>query len=127
MEKLIIAETSRSPKINFDPDSGLLQLRGKSIMESPEEFYQPVMDWLDKYQPPAGLQVVARLLFYYYNTGSTKQVIEFLKKLEDVSKKSSSMKIIWEYETDDDDAKWDGETMQKMINVPFEIVEIPEE
>ncbi|MBI2967167.1 MAG: DUF1987 domain-containing protein [Bacteroidetes bacterium] len=126
MDKLIIPETPRTPMVNFDPDAGIFEIRGRSIPENPEKFYTPLVEWLDRYTVKQDCPVTVKVLLYYYNTASSKRVVELFRKLDEVHKKGTIMKIIWEYERGDDDARWDGETMAKIISVPFEFVEIEE-
>ena len=75
--------------------------------------------------------IIVKVSLYYYNTGSTKRILALFRKLDEVYKKAipngATMKIIWQFESNDEDTKFDGEAMAKMVSVPFEIVEVPEE
>ena len=45
---LIIEATEQTPKVAFYAQHGNFSIVGKSLPESGEGFYQPVLEWLDK-------------------------------------------------------------------------------
>ena len=45
MEKFVIKETAKTPSINFDPEHGLFEIKGKSIPENSIEFYSPLLEF----------------------------------------------------------------------------------
>ena len=49
MKELIINETQNTPGVNFNPFDGILEIEGKSIPEKPDEFYNPLLDWINQY------------------------------------------------------------------------------
>jgi hypothetical protein len=49
MNILEISPTDDSPEINFNPDSGIFELKGKSLPEDVSSFYNPVIEWLEEY------------------------------------------------------------------------------
>ena len=49
MESIKIDGTPKTPTVNFDIESGLLELIGRSIPENSIEFYKPVLEGLDQY------------------------------------------------------------------------------
>ncbi len=46
MENLIIEGSKTKAYINFNKDSGLLEIGGESYPENALEFFKPVYDWL---------------------------------------------------------------------------------
>ncbi|MBL4625712.1 MAG: DUF1987 domain-containing protein, partial [Flavobacteriales bacterium] len=64
----------------------------------------------------------------YFNTSSSKCILDVFKKLEAIHNSgNSSILINWHYEEDDEDMLEAGEDYQAIINVPFKMVEIEEE
>ena len=49
METLIIQETKRSPSVNLNSDSGILEFKGISTSENIIKFFEPIIDWAIKY------------------------------------------------------------------------------
>ncbi len=49
MEPLLIEGKINTPSVNFNSDSGLLNIEGRSIPENPVKFYLPIEDWIVNY------------------------------------------------------------------------------
>ena len=49
MESLQLEGNPKTPTVNFDPETGLFELKGRSIPENSIDFYKPLIDWLDRY------------------------------------------------------------------------------
>jgi hypothetical protein len=120
---LYIAEpTEDSPKVQLNSETGVLMFSGTSIPENSEEFYGPVLNWLDDFislKPPA---VEVNFKLDYFNTSSSKYILEILRTIERISDVSKIV-VKWHYLTDDDDMREAGEDYQIMVKLPFEMVE----
>ena len=49
MKELVIEKTVKTPYVNFDAQSGILKIIGRSIPENPEEFYSKLFNWVHEY------------------------------------------------------------------------------
>ncbi len=122
MKEVKIDGTAKTPSIHFKED-GQLHLKGRSIPENSIEFYKPLVDWLDEYgQNPQGKTEV-HVQLEYFNTSSSKCILDLFKKLESISKQGHDVTIKWYYEEDDEDMLEAGEDYQSIISVPFEMIE----
>ena len=120
MEILNITPTEKTPEVKFDIE-GTLYIGGRSVHEHPDNFYNEIIDIVDKTKEGKKLQVV--LDFEYFNTGAAKMILKLLQKISE-RKKSE---VIWKYEFGDDDMQEAGEDYASMINnVSFNLVEKPE-
>lgn len=126
METISIEGTPKTPTITFDTNKGFLEIKGRSIPENSIEFYKPLVDWLEKYatKPQAATNVNIQL--EYFNTSSSKCILDVFKKLEAINKSGSQVVINWFYEEDDEDMLEAGEDYQAIINVPFKMVQVTE-
>ena len=124
MENINIDGTPKTPTIHFNKDSGVLEIKGRSIPENSIEFYKPMLDWIEAYAkaPKGDTQVNIKL--EYFNTSSSKCILDVFKKLETVT--GTKMVINWFYEQDDEDMLEAGEDYQAIINVPFKMIQIEE-
>jgi hypothetical protein len=128
MDALKIEGPPKTPTVNFDAANGVLLLKGRSIPENSIEFYKPIVDWLDKYSGNAKPQTAVNIQLEYFNTSSSKCILDVFKKLETIHNGGKSqITINWHYEEDDEDMLEAGEDYQAIINVPFKMVEIEEE
>ena len=127
MEILHIEGTAKTPTIKFDPAKGVVELKGRSIPENSIEFYKPLIDWLDKYSQSPQKNTEVNIQLEYFNTSSSKCILDVFKKLESINKSASSEVVInWFYEEDDEDMSEAGEDYQAIIQVPFKMVMVKE-
>lgn len=124
MEKIAIEGTPKTPTINFDMGSGILEIKGRSIPENSIEFYKPLVDSLEKYAARPQNLTKVNIQLEYFNTSSSKCILDIFKKLEYIHKNGSEIVINWYYEEDDEDMLEAGEDYQAIINVPFKMVQI---
>jgi hypothetical protein len=124
MEPLLIEGTPKTPSIRFESEQGLIEIKGRSIPENSIEFYKPLVDWLEKYgEGPAALTKV-NIQLEYFNTSSSKCILDVFKKLESIHKAKHEVIINWYYEEDDEDMLEAGEDYESIIRVPFKMIEI---
>ena len=125
MDKLKIEPDNKTPFINFNSESGVLEIKGKSIPENSVEFYRPVYAWLDEYalNPKSKTNLVVEL--EYFNTSSSKCLLDIFRKLEPLQKNSKSeVTVTWLYEEDDEDMQEAGEDYQTIVKLPFTISKV---
>ena len=128
MEPLILAGTDKTPNINFDPSSGLLAITGRSIPENSLDYYAPIMEWLDNYSEGAAAQTTVNIHLEYFNTASSKCILDLMKKLSSIhEKKQSEVVINWHYDEDDEDMLEAGEDYEAITVVPFKMIEVEDE
>jgi hypothetical protein len=126
MEAISIEGTPKTPTIKFDPATGFLELKGRSIPENSIEFYKPLIDLLDKYSANPKPATNVNVQLEYFNTSSSKCILDLFKKLEAINNNGSKVTINWHYEEDDEDMLEAGEDYQAIINLPFNMVQVEE-
>ena len=116
MESLNLAETEDKPKIVLDKQNGIFEISGRSLPEDPADFYRPVLKWVRDYagHPNPSTEFVFKL--EYYNTGSSKIILDLLYELE----KIKGARIQWHFHDDDEDMEEAGEEFAELVDVPFE-------
>jgi len=119
--------SQKTPTINFDSESGKIEMKGRSIPENAIEFYKPLVAWLDEYANTAQGLTEANIQLEYFNTSSSKCILDVFKKLETINQKDGSEVIInWYYEEDDEDMLEAGEDYQSILKIPFKMIEMEE-
>ncbi len=116
--------SAKTPNLDFNASTGVFQISGRSIPENSVEFYKPVLEWLDAYAKEAQPKTIANIKLEYFNTSSSKCILDVLKKFEAIGKAGNDIVVRWHYESDDEDMQETGEDYKSIINVPFELVEI---
>lgn len=127
MESISIKGTAKTPTVEFDAGSGKIEIKGRSIPENSIEFYKPLVDWLDSYAASPHAQTQVNIQLEYFNTSSSKCILDVFKKLEVIHKEGHDVKINWFFEEDDEDMLEAGEDYQSIIKIPFKMIETEEE
>ena len=116
----------KTPNINFDDTTGLLELKGRSIPENSIDFYKPLIDWVDRYARTPQPKTSIHVQLEYFNTSSSKCILDLFKKLEAIRTNGGEIMVFWHYEADDEDMLEAGEDYQAIINIPFKMIQIAE-
>jgi hypothetical protein len=124
MKKLSIDGSSKTPSIMFDADKGMLEIKGRSIPENSIEFYKSLVDWLDEYSQSPAASTSVKIQLEYFNTSSSKCILDVFKKLESICKNGNDVVINWYYEEDDEDMLEAGEDYESILKMPFKMIEI---
>lgn len=122
MENLIILETTVTPSVNFERNTGILQIKGRSIPVNSKEFYFPVMEWIEQYSSNPSPTTEMRIDLEFFNTGSSKCLFEILKKLKAMKDKGKNLGVKWYYNQDDEGIHEAGKDFQSLIELPMEIL-----
>src|SRR3989339_32846 len=126
MESISIEGTPKTPTVNFDAGTGLIEIKGRSIPENSIEFYRPLVEWLEEYSKEPQKLTTVNIQLEYFNTSSSKCILDVFKKLETIKKARNEVVINWYYEEDDEDMLEAGEDYQSIIKIPFKMIEIAE-
>ena len=124
MEKVFIEPTRTTPLVKFDPDEGVLEMKGRSSPENSIEFYQRIIDGLDAYASSGNAEFTANLAFEYFNTSSSKCLFDVFKKLSKIEESGKKITINWYYEEGDDDMMEAGEDYSDLLDLNFNFMEL---
>ncbi|MFY0686829.1 MAG: DUF1987 domain-containing protein [Cyclobacteriaceae bacterium] len=124
MDKIFIEPTRTTPLINFDPEEGVLEMKGRSSPENSIQFYQGVIDGLDEFIASDKESFVANFAFEYFNTSSSKCLFDVFKRLSKIDEEGKSLEINWYFEEDDDDMMEAGEDYCDLLDLDFNFIEI---
>lgn len=121
MESLRIESTHKTPRVILDPENGIFEFSGRSIPEDSVGFYTPIFEWLDLYAKQPLPQTHVRFDLEYFNTSSSKNILEVLKRLEAIHLAGHEVRVTWFYDEDDEDMEETGQDYQALLNLPIEL------
>lgn len=123
MESLFIAPTETTPRIDFNIENGVFVIEGKAINSDAEDFFRPVLDWLDAYSaaPRMNTEVIVKL--DYFNISSSKRILFIFYKLNELIDAGFKVAVKWYFHEDEDDMYEVGQDFAFMVKVPFEFCE----
>ena len=123
MEDLSLEGTAKTPTVDFK-SAGELLIKGRSIPENSIEFYKPLIEWISNYSENPKENTLVNIQLEYFNTSSSKCILDVFRKLESIS--DSSVSVKWYYEEDDEDMLEAGEDYEAIIDLSFEMIEVEE-
>ncbi|MEX1002821.1 MAG: DUF1987 domain-containing protein [Crocinitomicaceae bacterium] len=126
MENLTLEGSAKTPTVSFDSQNGVLELKGRSIPENSIEFYKPLNDWIDAYAASPQPNTIVDVKLEYFNTSSSKCILDLFKQLEKLNAGNTEVKVNWYFEEDDEDMEEAGEDYQAIIDLPFKMIEVEE-
>lgn len=124
METLNIEPFLQTPEINFNPETGVLHLSGKSYPADAIEFYKPIIDWSRNYvqNPAKETELVCEI--EYLNSASQKQLVELILVFKPLYDSGKNFMVKWKYEEGDDDILSVGELVEHELEIPFQYQEV---
>lgn len=126
MKNINLEGTSKTPSVNFDANEGRLELRGRSIPENSVEFYETLNEWIIEYGKNPSEETIFDVKLEYFNTSSSKCLLDLFKLLERINGESTRVEINWYFEEDDEDMEEAGEDYNAIISLPFIKVPVKE-
>ena len=124
MEKLVLQGSPKTPEVEMDGENGVINLRGRSIPENSIEFFMPLNEWVDQYCTAPKGETILNVRLEYFNTSSSKCILDLFKKFEKINGIASNVCVKWHFEKDDEDMEEAGEDYRAIVELPFEIVEV---
>jgi hypothetical protein len=121
METLHIGATKNSPEIRFDTASGTFSITGNSIPENANEFYTPVIAWLERNLPSIAEGSAFEFRLPYFNSSSMKALYMVLLEVKKEMDKGRSFQIHWYVEEDDEFMIEAAETFNEMLGMEITV------
>ena len=122
MKNFTLAGNQKLPTIYLNQESGEMEFSGKSIPENAEFLFQPVLEWIDEYLKSPSKNTIFIIKLEYFNTSSSKYLVEVFRKFEDLFKSGENVSIQWYYEQEDEDMQESGEDFRDILKVPVELI-----
>lgn len=115
MEAFVRRPTKSTPYVHLDSKEGTYLLAGRSIPIDAEQFYNPILDWIDDLSVESLSVIDFRFRFDFFNIASSKRILFILYKLSDLQKKGAKINIRWMYERFDEDMLEIGQDYSVMV------------
>ena len=129
MKKLVIEQTSYSPKVILDPENKIYEISGESRPPDVREFYDQIINWMDDFS----LQLVKAndinepvsftFNFGYFNSSSGKMILDICKVLARLQARGMNVNVNWHYEKEDVDMMEVGQEISRIVKFPFDYTE----
>ena len=121
MNVIKLESSEDTPKIVLDAANNEFEISGRSIPEDSAAFYKPILEWIDSYSSKPNPKTNFVFNLEYFNTSSSKLILDILTKLESLHQRGNDMVITWCYREDDEDMQDAGEEYAELVQIPFEL------
>ena len=99
------------PSVNFDSETGICTIAGESYIEETVKFYTPLLKWFEQYMTEKVGTITFNIKLTYFNTSSSKRVLDMLLLLKDYEDDGGSVTVNWYFEEEDSDIEEDVEDL----------------
>lgn len=121
MEKWTIEATDRTPSVVLDRQESILKIEGRSYPEEGMDFFDPIILRFKTLQNSDTPIKTVHVRLEYYNSSTTKALAELLNALVGAKQRGFEVKMIWEYEEEDDGIQEDVDMFVETFDLNFEI------
>ncbi len=120
---LKLEATTKTPDVVLNKELGELKLIGRLYPENPFAFFDTISVWLDYYFSinPSKLDIFLNIS--YYNTTSSKLLLNLLKKICTFRSQSFELSITWQFEKDDEEMQKTVANYSNLLEFPIKAVE----
>ncbi|GEM_PF-131465 len=122
---LSLSATEKTPAVEIKPSEGFIFITGCSIPENADRFFTPVQDVVEQYAASPHVTTTVRINLNYFNSSTSKYLLDMLKRLEDLHVSGRSNVLLeWFFQEGDLDMKEAGEDYRSLIEFPVKLKEI---
>lgn len=122
MEKFILNPSNYTPLVNFNNESGVLEITGTSTPEDSYNFFQPLVNWIELYTKSPALHTQLVFKMEYFNTSSTVFMLRIIKGVSKLSLEGKNVSIFWYHQDDDEDLIEAGKDFAILAKTPIKLM-----
>lgn len=109
------------PDIHFDPDTSTLSIKGKSIPLNVDQFFQEVIQWLEKYAENPNEHTKIEIDLQYMNGKSMRSLLSLFYTLKSMSDAGKDVTVEWFVPKEADDLRDLSEDLLSNLEIPHHI------
>jgi hypothetical protein len=83
------------PNVDFNAETGICTISGKSYLEDTNQFYLVLLEWLDEYFNEVGNPIQFNVRLSYYNTSSSRSVLDIFDLLKIYEDNGGKVEVNW--------------------------------
>ncbi len=121
MKKLKIINTTKTPLVSFDDETGIIELKGRSLIENTALFYEKPLAWINEYVKNPAEKTTVIIALDYYNTSSQMWIFQMFLSISDLFRLNKNITITWYYQ--DEDMAEAGGDFAKLLDIPIKMEE----
>ena len=119
MEQLIRNAGKQTPQIFLDGDKGFFSFADKSYPENANDFYNPILEYIELYKLNPKDKTTIEFNWLYYNTATSKIIVKIILLLKDIS---SDFEVRWLCSKDADLIIEKGQEIKEVLQINLNII-----
>lgn len=121
MENLKLTANNQCPHVDFNAQTGILELKGQWLPYVDEHYniITRVQTWLDAYQKTPAEKTVLNVQMDFYSTPASRYLYQIFSQLDKMYTAGIAVTINWYYAEDDDEMYECGLDYQTLLDIPF--------
>jgi len=121
VENFVFEGNNTKPEVNFSAETGILIIKGKSLLEYAENLFEPMNNWVEEYSKiNNNKKTTIEIALEYFNSSTSKALIRFLILAKE---KLSNNKIEVNFYYDDESILDYGHDFAEVTGIFFNFVE----
>ena len=117
-----IDPTADTPGVRFEKDDAVLEIYGRSLPENAFSFYEQLIQWAEEFRVEDLPQnLVIRIKLDYFNSSSSRYILELLATMEKRYENKSHAHIEWFVDPEDELMIEKGEEYSNLLDFPLDI------
>lgn len=124
LSDLQIEGTTETLSVELCATTGEMSFCGISICSNAREVYKECLEWLGEYAHAPAPQTHVSFALRYYNTSTSKVILEILQILESILHAGGEVLVEWKFRAEDMDMEDAGAEFSENTMLPFQLEEI---
>lgn len=120
-------DSSFTPSVRFDVTTGVCSIEGESCLENAAEFYNKLIKWFEQYIDDKKGSIVLNLKLLYFNTSSSKCILDMLKILKKYKDEEGDVTVNWYYRSYDADQLEEAQDYVAYTKLSMNIIPIDDD
>lgn len=117
-------DTYFTPNVQLRAAAGTGSITGESYLENSFEFYDEIIRWLTTYFAEGGEQFMLDIKLSYFNTSSSRAILDLLRFLQAQKEKGKRITVNWFYPNPDDaEMKLEAEDFMEESGLELTLIE----
>lgn len=117
-----IESTPDTPEVRFSASDAVFEINGRSLPEDAFSFFKPLIEWAEKFEQNDLKQtLVLRFRLDYFNSASSRYILEFLATLEKRYVDETKAHVEWYVDREDEIMIEKGEEFKALLCLPLDI------
>src|SRR5512133_1107572 len=122
MKMFHIESSQNSPDVWIDGKDGIMEIKGRSTFQKPNDFYRQVARWVHAFSLESdGIRTV-NIKVAELNKASVRWMMFILKEMEKISScREGKLVVNWYYYSENEEIRETGESYKMQVNLPFNL------